>query len=173
MKTKTIKQNVLIPDGNGGIREIVTVRVKAEFDDRSGEYFLSDDALRELDRVKARYMGLLLPSEIKELRQRFNKTQADMCSILGLGAKTWTRWETGAERPLPFYAKVLVALYEGRQSLDSLCAQRGKCRMWFNLPEKMCYSCSGLAEQFSNGFTNKSHVKRRSYNEAGYLQAVA
>lgn len=169
MKIKTIKQKILIPDEKGGIRETVFVDVQAELDERTGEYFLSDAALRKLDRIKARYMGLLLPSEIKELRQRFNKTQADMCAILCLGAKTWTRWETGAARPLPFYGKVLVALYEGRLSLDELCVQHDKCRMWFNQPEKMCYSCSGLAEQLSNNST----LKRRTYDEARDLQAVA
>ena len=111
-------QKVRIPDGNGGIREIIDVEVDAEFDETTGEYFLSDEAIRKIDRVKARLMGLLLPSEIKELRARFNKTQADMCAILGLGAKTWTRWETGAERPQTFYGKVLIALYEGRQTLE-------------------------------------------------------
>ena len=169
MKIKTIKQKILIPDEKGGIRETVFVDVQAELDERTGEYFLSDAALRKLDRVKARYMGLLLPSEIKELRQRFNKTQADMCSILGLGAKTWTRWETGAARPLPFYGKVLIALYEGRLSLDALCAQHDQCLMWFNQPEKMCYSCSGLAEQLSNNST----LKRRTYDDTRDLQAVA
>lgn len=169
MSTKIIKQNVLIPDGNGGIRETVTVDVEADYDEDSGEYFLSDAALRKLDRVKARHIGLLLPSEIKELRLRFNKTQADMCAILGLGAKTWTRWETGVARPLPFYGKILIALYEGRLSLDSLCAQHVKCLMWFNQPEKMCYSCSGLAEQLSD---NPTH-KRSAYDETRDLQAVA
>ena len=169
MKTKLIKQSVLIPDGNGGIREIVSVDVKAEFDEVSGEYFLPDASIRKLDRIKARYMGLLLPSEIKELRQRFNKTQSEMCAILGLGAKTWTRWETGAERPQAFYGKVLVALYEGRQTLESFCEQRSKCRLWLNQTDKMCYSCSGLVEQLAS----KTYVKVRCDNEARDLQAVA
>ena len=116
-------QKVRIPDGNGGIREIMDVEVDAEFDDTTGEYFLSDEAIRKIDRVKARLMGLLLPSEIKELRARFNKTQADMCAILGLGAKTWARWETGAERPQTFYGKVLIALYEGHQTLEDFRAE--------------------------------------------------
>lgn len=165
-------QKVRIPDGNGGIREIIDVEVDAEFDETTGEYFLSDEAIRKIDRVKARLMGLLLPSEIKELRARFNKTQADMCAILGLGAKTWTRWETGAERPQTFYGKVLIALYEGRQTLEDFCAQRGKCRLWLNQTEKTCYSCSGLAEQFAR-ISDDIARERSGSDETGDIQAVA
>lgn len=165
-------QKVRIPDGNGGIREIIDVEVDAEFDETTGEYFLSDEAIRKIDRVKARLMELLLPSEIKELRARFNKTQADMCAILGLGAKTWTRWETGAERPQTFYGKVLIALYEGRQTLEDFCAQRGKCRLWLNQTEKTCYSCSGLAEQFAR-ISDDIARERSGNDETGDIQAVA
>ena len=165
-------QKVRIPDGNGGIREIIDVEVDAEFDETTGEYFLSDEAIRKIDRVKARLMGLLLPSEIKELRARFNKTQADMCAILGLGAKTWTRWETGAERPQTFYGKVLIALYEGRQTLEDFCAQRGKCRLWLNQTEKTCYSCSGLAEQFAR-ISDDIARERSGSDETGDIQSVA
>ena len=165
-------QKVRIPDGNGGIREIIDVEVDAEFDETTGEYFLSDEAIRKIDRVKARLMGLLLPSEIKELRARFNKTQADMCAILGLGAKTWTRWETGTERPQTFYGKVLIALYEGRQTLEDFCAQRGKCRLWLNQTEKTCYSCSGLAEQFAR-ISDDIARERSGNDETGDIQTVA
>lgn len=60
-------QKVLIPDGNGGVRESVEVEVDVDFDEVTGEYYLSDEAIRKLDRVKARYMGLLLQNEIKDL----------------------------------------------------------------------------------------------------------
>lgn len=167
---KTIK--VKIPDGKGGIRDTVDVEVDAEFDETTGEYCLSDGAIRKIDRVKARHMNLLLPSEIRELRRRFNKTQAEMCAILSLGGKTWTRWEIGAERPQPFYGKVLIALYEGRQTLEDFCSQRDLCRMWLNQTEQTCYSCSGLAEQFSRIGRNGSRERNADY-EAGDIQAVA
>ena len=43
-------QKVRIPDGNGGIREIMDVEVDAEFDETTGEYFLSDEAIMITDR---------------------------------------------------------------------------------------------------------------------------
>lgn len=173
MKVVTINQQIRIPDGKGGVREVLTIEVEAEYDEVSGEYFLTDEAIRKIDRTKARYMGILLPSEIRELRKRFNKTQAEMCAILGLGAKTWTRWETGAERPVhPFYGKVLIALYEGRQSLEAFCKQRETCHLWLNQTEQMCYSCSGIVEQFSK-VSPKSMKERRDGYEAGDIQSVA
>lgn len=172
MKTVKKVQKVRIPDGKGGIREIAEVVVDVELDEVTGEYYLTDEAIRKIDRVKARRMGQLLPSEIRELRARFNKTQADMCAILSLGAKTWTRWETGAERPQPFYGKVLIALYDGRQTLEDLCTQRGKCRMWLNQTEKTCYSCSGLPEQLAK-IGNNVAGERSGEDEASGIQAVA
>lgn len=171
---KTVKKTiqVRIPDGKGGIRETVDVEVDAELDEATGELFLPDGAIRKIDRVKARHMNLILPSEIRELRHRFNKTQAEMCAFLALGGKTWTRWETGAERPQPFYGKVLIALYEGRQTLEDFCSRREPCRTWLNQPEQTCYSCSGLAEQFPK-VEKKSSRERRADHEAGDIQAVA
>lgn len=171
---KTVKKTiqVRIPDGKGGIRETVDVEVDAELDEASGELFLPDLAIRKIDRVKARHMNLLLPSEIRELRRRFNKTQAEMCAILSLGGKTWTRWETGAERPQPFYGKVLIALYEGRQTLEDFCSQREPCRTWLNQGEQTCYSCLGLVEQSAKIDKNGSRERKDDY-EAGDIQAVA
>lgn len=172
MKTMRKKLKVRIPDGKGGVRETAEVEVDVELDEATGEQFLTDAAIRKIDRVKARLMGMLLPSEIKELRLRFNKTQADMCAILALGAKTWTRWETGAERPQPFYGKVLMALYEGRQTLEDFCIQRGKCRLWLNQTEQTCYSCSGLPERLAS-VGNDTTAKGGEEDEAGDIQAVA
>lgn len=41
-------------------------------------------------------MGLLLPEEIKEIRQKYNLSQASFAKVLGLGEKTITRYETGS-----------------------------------------------------------------------------
>ena len=46
------KEPVIIPDGNGGIRERFLVEVPAMENDKTGEIFLGDDALEILDREK-------------------------------------------------------------------------------------------------------------------------
>lgn len=48
-----------------------------------------------LDRLRYERLGLLTPAEIKEVRERAGKSQADMAGLLGVGEKTYTRWESG------------------------------------------------------------------------------
>jgi DNA-binding transcriptional regulator YiaG len=67
-----------------------------------------------LDKVKARHTGLLTPSQIRALRQRLNLTQKEICKLLQTGMKTWTRWETGRERPFRSTNVLLCALNDGK-----------------------------------------------------------
>ena len=57
MKRIMSKEAVIIPDGQGGIRETVYVDVPAMQNEETGEVFLGDDALGMLDHVKAVRMG--------------------------------------------------------------------------------------------------------------------
>jgi transcriptional regulator with XRE-family HTH domain len=41
-------------------------------------------------------MGLLSAQEIREIRLRLGRTQAEMSHLLGVGAKTYCRWESGS-----------------------------------------------------------------------------
>lgn len=47
---------------------------------------------------KQRYINeeLLSPQEIKAIREKLHLTQMEMAEFIGIGAKTYTRWETGA-----------------------------------------------------------------------------
>ena len=174
MKRVRIVEKVKIPDEEGNVREVVKVSVVADYDEESGEYFLPAESIRKIDLVKARHMGLLLPSEIKALRMRFGKTQTEMCDLLGLGARTWTRWETNHERPTASYGRVLLALYEGRQTLESLCVQRDGCLRWASRGEGACYACNGTTIRSARA-VRKLKIKGREddYAEAGELATVA
>jgi transcriptional regulator with XRE-family HTH domain len=44
-------------------------------------------------------MGLMLPENIQQLREGLQLTQREISDLLQLGGKTWSRWETGRERP--------------------------------------------------------------------------
>jgi len=46
------------------------------------------------DEARAR-RGLLTPQEIKEVRVQTGLSQEDMAQLIGIGAKTYTRWESG------------------------------------------------------------------------------
>lgn len=109
------KQQVHIPTpDHKGVAEVVEVVVPAWQDPVSGQIFLDGEAHEMMDAVKARYLGILSPDQIKELRHAIGKTQAGMSALLQLGMKTWTRWETGAERPSRSMNILLSAIYDGR-----------------------------------------------------------
>lgn len=119
---KTAQQTVPvhIPDFSGeGVREIVEVEVPV-WEDESGEIYLSAEAEAILEAVKARHMGLLSPKDLLELRRHLGLTQRDMASLLQLGEKTWTRWETGRERPSRSLNLLLQALFDSRLDVTYL-----------------------------------------------------
>ncbi len=63
-----ISEPVSIPALDGkSVTETVQVKVRAWRNPKDGEIYLDGEALAELDRVKARHMGIMLPTEIKEL----------------------------------------------------------------------------------------------------------
>jgi DNA-binding transcriptional regulator YiaG len=125
------------PDGKG-IAETIMVKVAAQRDPKDGEVYLNGEVLAELDRIKARRMGVLLPTEIKELRRQLGLTQTEMSRELGIGAKTYTRWETGRERPSQSLNRILVALWEGRLNLASLRAMRQPAFPWYERIKGPC-----------------------------------
>jgi putative zinc finger/helix-turn-helix YgiT family protein len=61
-----------------------------------GEVFLDDDATEKIESARLQAMRRLAPSEIKAFREKLERTQTDMAHLLGLGEKTYARWESGA-----------------------------------------------------------------------------
>lgn len=134
-----IRMPVAIPTPDGkGIAETIMVEVDALKDPKDGEIYLNGETLERLDKIKARRMGVLLPAEIKELRRQFNMTQEEMSTVLGIGKKTYTRWETGRERPSQSLNKMLVALWEGRLNFAGLRAMRQPVFSWDSLVKDSC-----------------------------------
>ena len=50
----------------------------------------------------------------KALRKRLGLTQPQISELLQIGEKTWTRWETGRERPSRSINVLLFALNDGK-----------------------------------------------------------
>jgi putative zinc finger/helix-turn-helix YgiT family protein len=61
-----------------------------------GEEILDDEASGQVEEARRTAMGLLTPEEIRDLRYRFGKTQVQMSALLGVGEKTYCRWESGS-----------------------------------------------------------------------------
>ena len=149
MKMVKIQKKVTIKDANGHVRTVVTVELNGEIDELSGETFIPATELKKIDEAKIKAANILLPDEIKALRQRYGKSQEAMCAIIGLGNRTWTRWETGAVIPNASTCRTLFLLHDGRISLEDLCQQRSRCEDWFGKLGVRCCHCSGIATQFA------------------------
>jgi len=60
-----------------------------------GEEFLPGELVQRIEQQRYVLEGLLTPTEIKAIRERLGLTQVAMAKQLGVGDKTYTRWETG------------------------------------------------------------------------------
>jgi len=134
MKTlKTIPFDVQIPNFDGdGIAETIRIEVQAYTDEETGEDVLTPEAVELIETTQARHMGLLSPLELRELRERLDLTQEQMSDLLQIGAKTYTRWESGRARPSRSLNVLLCALRDGVVTVDYLrCLRDG--RDWTSL----------------------------------------
>lgn len=60
-----------------------------------GEEILPHELSKAIDGERYRRLGLLTPAEIKQVRERTGLSAVDMAQLLGVGDKTYTRWENG------------------------------------------------------------------------------
>lgn len=128
MKTPELRTTsflVQIPNLDGdGIAETVSVEVQCFTDPETGAEVLTPESLELIDRTKARRMGLILPDELKSLRERLDLSQEEISDLLQIGAKTYTRWETGRARPSRSMNVMLCALRDGVMTVEYLRALR-------------------------------------------------
>ena len=133
MKKKMIEVDIPIPSTDGkSITYIAKATVPSVFNEDYQEYILDGDALAEIDRVKARHMGLMQPEEIKALRIQLGLTQKQIADLLQIGAKSWSRWETGKERPSRSMNILIRSLRDGKIDLaylDSLKTRKQSTRI--------------------------------------------
>src|SRR5437763_1055547 len=127
MRTKTEEFEVLVPNLEGtGIIERVKVPITLEWDEEIKEWLLTPEAHRIIEDTQARRMGLLLPEQFEELRERYACTQKEMGELFQVGEKSWTRWETGKHRPSRSISLLVRALYDGELSVNYLLKRAGK-----------------------------------------------
>lgn len=60
-----------------------------------GEQLLSAELGRKIEELSMLRQGLLMPAQIKAVREKLGLTQTAMAERLGVGEKTYTRWESG------------------------------------------------------------------------------
>ena len=141
-KFKKIGFRVHVPNLAGdAVAEIVPIEVKVYIDPETGEEVLTRESIEVIENTQARLMGLLLPEQIKALRQRLGLTQREISELLQLEEKSYTRWETGRARPSRSINVLLRALRDGHINIDYLRAllqpgvrkglqERSRKKMW-------------------------------------------
>ena len=136
----TVDVAIPTPDGKS-VAETITITVSCRLEEKTGEAILGGEALRTIDLVKARYMGILLPHEIAQLRGRLGMSQQEMCGLLQIGAKSYSRWETGRERPSRSMNLLLRGLNDGKLSIPYLRSLGERQSDWwavaYNWPRKL------------------------------------
>jgi DNA-binding transcriptional regulator YiaG len=112
---------VVIPSADGQrIAERISVKVPMEWDPEMQEWLITPDGVEFLERTKARYMGLLLPAELYSLRIQLGLTQSEIGDLLCIGEKSWTRWESGHQRPSQSLNLFLRSVQSGLISVHDL-----------------------------------------------------
>jgi DNA-binding transcriptional regulator YiaG len=129
MKNGTIEMQpfeVSVPEVSGeGIERLITIQIPMEWDAEIGEWLMTEEGSRLVEETKCRAMGLLTPGEMKALRERLGFSQKQMGELFQVGAKSWTRWETGRYRPMRVIGLLIRALHDGAVSLDYLLERAG------------------------------------------------
>jgi putative zinc finger/helix-turn-helix YgiT family protein len=113
--------------------------VEMEVCDKCGEEILSLDATREIDAAIAEYTDRLSPEELTAIREQFGVDKTEMSEVLGLGGKTYLRWEQGKQYPsrsMGYYLRVLREFPETFQWLRAR-GWRGRNRVTTSEPLRL------------------------------------
>jgi transcriptional regulator with XRE-family HTH domain len=122
---------VTIPAEDGRrIADRVRIQVPMRWHEEIGEWVLTAEAEELIETTKARHMGLLLPEQLHALRLRHGLTQREIGDLLRIGGKSWTRWETGKQRPSQSMNLLLCAVDRGLISPQQLAELGATRRDW-------------------------------------------
>jgi putative zinc finger/helix-turn-helix YgiT family protein len=84
------------------------------------EDLLDDGASQAITRAHRAALNLLTAEEIRSLRQRLGKTQGQMSALLGIGEKTYCRWESGTHFQSEAFDRYLRLLQAAPEVVDVL-----------------------------------------------------
>ncbi|TVP79361.1 MAG: hypothetical protein EA353_06250 [Puniceicoccaceae bacterium] len=150
MKIEERDFEVSIPTADGeAIAELVPIRIPMEWDEELQEWLMTEAGLKQVEETKARYMGLMLPGEIKALREKLRLTQKEISDVLQIGEKTWSPWETGRMRPSRSMNLLLRALDDGKITVDYLKALAQPRVSWRADAHYMSFNLDTLFDQAS------------------------
>ncbi|MGJ8650770.1 MAG: helix-turn-helix domain-containing protein [Opitutaceae bacterium] len=141
MKIENRTFDVSIPTTDGeSIAELISIQIPMEWDEEIQEWLMTDEGLQKVEETKARHMGLMLPAEIRGLRERLNLTQKEISEALQIGEKTWSPWENGRNRPSRSINLLLRALDDGKITIDYLKAVATTPAQWVSDAHYMTFA---------------------------------
>jgi putative zinc finger/helix-turn-helix YgiT family protein len=82
-------------DHRGARRELVVPDLRYEKCDACGEEIFDQDASNRISDGQRAALGLLSVDDIRGIRHVLGRTQREMSELLGIGDKTYCRWESG------------------------------------------------------------------------------
>jgi putative zinc finger/helix-turn-helix YgiT family protein len=85
-----------------------------------GEDLLNEDASAAITKAHRAALKLLTSEEIRSIRQNLGKTQAQMSELLGIGEKTYCRWESGTHFQSEAFDRYLRLLQAVPEMVDVL-----------------------------------------------------
>ncbi|HEY3901117.1 MAG TPA: helix-turn-helix domain-containing protein [Chthoniobacter sp.] len=130
--TEMVDFEVLIPTVEGNeIADRITIKIPV-IRDATGEEILTPEAHELIEQTQARYTGLMLPDQLRALRNRLGLTQRNLGELLQVGEKSYTRWESGRARPSRSINVLLCALRDGRLSVSYLQGLQKPIVDWWN-----------------------------------------
>ena len=110
-------------DREGTLQKVAVPDVVWQECANCGEALLDDAAMQAIEAARRHAMDLLSPRDIRDLRSRLHKTQREMSRLLGVGEKTYCRWESGAyvqSEAFDRYLRLVMALEENVRLLEGM-----------------------------------------------------
>jgi putative zinc finger/helix-turn-helix YgiT family protein len=107
-------------DDQGRRRDVIVPNVKKFRCDACDEYILDPASESRISVMQRAAMGLLGASDLHNFRNRLHKTQEEMASLLGLGKKTWCRWESNDHFQSEAFDRFLRLLVEVPSNVEML-----------------------------------------------------
>ena len=105
---RSLNRDYLAKIGEG--QQIKVPNIPMEVCDKCGEEILPLESARVVDAAIAGYTERLTPDDLQEIREQFGVDQTEMSEVLGLGGKTYHRWEKGSQYPsrsMGYYLRLL------------------------------------------------------------------
>jgi putative zinc finger/helix-turn-helix YgiT family protein len=145
-------------DSAGKVREVVVNGITKDICESCGEFVLSEGDEDKISAAQRAAMGLLSAHDLEAFRKRLGKSQEEMSELLGLGKRTWCRWESNdhfQSESFDRYLRLLMFVPANIQALELISVRKDALDSQSTLAERFPYikdvrNAQVSGEQFTN-----------------------